>query len=203
MARLARGDTVRISMRQKIIFRLFIPLQLLLMFGVFGRTGSRPFERHAELLRFPNAQVAQSAATFIEGWIETHSDTETWLRANASEVPIPQTYRFQVVYTEGADYMSLQAYGLRWDSASHLPGMLVDHLGQSLKEACDFTTTPMKVSSASSPFMQTHTYLDNSIHWVQRDKDKVFPRKSSRKVPTPPLKNAGPKLPTSLPKRIE
>ena len=86
--------------------------------------------------------------------------------------------------------MSLQAYGLRWDSAGPLADLLIDHLGPSLKEAFDFTTTPIH-HEARSPFMQTRTYLDNKLHWVQRDKPPtriIRPRKSksNKTIEVPP-----------------
>ncbi|NQV32140.1 MAG: hypothetical protein HQ515_05560 [Phycisphaeraceae bacterium] len=205
MARLARGDAVRVTIRQKIIFRLLIPLQLLLMFGVFS-VGNRPFEVQGSVLMFKSAQVASQAATWIEAWIETHADTETWLTSGASVVQAPQKYRLQVVYTEGRAHMSLQAYGVRWDSAGPLADLLIDHLGPSLKEAFDFTTTPIK-HEARSPFMQTRTYLDNKLHWVQRDKAPtriIKPRKSSREeAPMPLVQKPVKKMPTPPPKRIE
>ena len=187
MARLARGDAVRITIRQRLVFRLFLPLQLLLMFGVFS-VGSRPFEVDGSLLSFQSAEAASKAATWIEAWIETHADADTWLRSGASAVQAPQKYRLEVAYTEGWAFMSLQAYGLRWDSASQLPDLLVDHLAPSLKEAFDFTTTPMNRKQARCPFMQTRTYLDNKLHWVQRDKPPtriIRPRKSKNSNPAP------------------
>jgi len=183
MARLARGDTMRITMRQRLFARLFIPLQLLFAFGVAGMAGNRPFEAHTVLLSFQDAQVTAKAVTLIQEWVEAHTDTEPWLESTGLAEQIPQKYRLQVVYYEGNNHMSVQAYGLRWDSAESLPAMLVDHLDKSLKEAFTFTTSPMKPHDASSPFWQTRTYLDNKIHWVERDQPR--PMKSHKELPGP------------------
>ncbi len=183
MARLARGDTVRISTRQRIIFRLFIPLQLLLMFGVFGMAGSRPFEVHTVLMTFPDAHIAAQAALHIEDWIEAHTETGTWLTSHDLSLQIPKRCRLQVVYYPVSGYMRAEAYGLRWDSEAKLPAMVAERLGESLPEAVTFTTTPMKSQDASSPFWQTRTYLDNRIHWVEGE--ETIPRKTRKNLSAP------------------
>ncbi|MCF7973827.1 MAG: hypothetical protein K9N55_08435 [Phycisphaerae bacterium] len=188
MARLARGDALRITMRQRIGVRLMIPLQLLLMFGVFGRAGSRPFEAHTVLLKFQDAQVAAQAVSPIQAWIDAHADVSTKLEFTGGDGQIPQKYRLQVVYYQGNEYMTLEAYGLRWDPATQLPAIVADHLGKSLPEAGTFTVSPMKQRLAFSPFMQTRTYLDNKLHWVQRESPtprRVNSQKNNKNVSAP------------------
>lgn len=202
MARLARGEPVRISMRQKIILRLFIPLQLVVMLGFFGTPGNRPFEGYTTLLIFQDAEVARKAASIIEAWVGTQVESSDWLNATNSPGQIPEKYRLQVVHYEGNKHLSIQAYGLRWDSARHLPEILVEHLEPSLKAAGEFTTTPMKTRVASSPFMQTRTYLDNHVHWVERDDPP--PREiRNREMSTPVLEEPAKRLPALPPKRVE
>jgi len=201
VARLARGEAVGGTMRQKIFFRLFMPLQLLLVFGLSGGIGSRPFEAHTVLLKFPDAKIAAQAALHIEDWVEAHVETGRWLTSNEVTLQIPKKYRLQVVYSPDNDYMTAEAYGLRWDSEAQLPVILAERLGESLPEAAVFTISPMKSRDASCLFWQTRTYLDNKIHWVQRE--KFSPRKSRRTVPTPPLEKPVRNLPALPPKRVK
>jgi hypothetical protein len=188
MARLARGDAIRITTRQKIFFRLFIPLQLLLMFGVLGASGDRPFEVHSVLLKFQDAQAAAQAVLPIREWIDAHADVSTKLESTGGDGQIPQKYRLQVVYYRGNEYMTVEAYGLRWDPATRLPAVVADHLVDALPERWSFAQSPMKPHWAASPFMRTRSYLDNLLHWVQREMPTprvVQPRKNSKNVPIP------------------
>ena len=206
MARLARGDAVRITMRQKLWIRLFIPMQFLFIWSLAGGAGNRPFESHSVLLGFSDAQAAAQAAAWIGEWIGTRAETDTWLAPAGTVGQIPQKYRVQVIYAEENSHMRVQAYGLRWDSAGALPDRLVDQLRQSLPATLDFTATPLNPRQARSPFMQTRTYLDNGLHWVRRDKlpqRTIRPRQSSNKAPVPIIEKPAKRMPAPPPKRVE
>ena len=165
MARLARGDTVRVTRIQRVIVRLFIPLQIVLMFGFFGTVGNRPFESHTVLLSFQGSRAARQTATAMKDWVQAHPDADAWLASNGQSPKVPEKYRLHVEYDSNAGYLTVKAYGLRWDSAQDLPAILAE----SLKGLGTFETSPLDKRDASGPLFGTRTYLDNQIHWIQRD----------------------------------
>ena len=162
--------------RTRFFARVFVPVQLFLIFG-FGAVGSRPFVTRSVLLTFQqdqDQQAQEEAVNRIRKLLESKASLTEWRDSPEGRALFslhrPERFRLNVKLLDSGS-IGVCSYSLRWDPAGSLPGEMARYLAAQVKDICTLSLETDRPSYGRSPLFQMRGYLDNQIHWVEpRDK---------------------------------
>jgi hypothetical protein len=197
LARFAQGKSPLPRGRMRLLVGAFVPFQIFLMFGLFGAAGGKPFVTHAVYLSFGGNQDQQSkdaAVTRIQTLVEDRAFLEDWLDSptdNAQFSPHhPQRFRLDVELSDSG-LIWVRSYGLRWDPADTLPGLVGRRLAEAIADICPIKVSEWRPRDGRSPMLQTRSYLDNQVHLKKPRGKARKSRPSGNGIKPPPLRTTG------------